>query len=129
MNHFARVQGMEVLKAENGHCEMRMPIGEEQLNVMGNVHGGVSFALADTVVGIACASTGTFFVTLDTSFSYLRPGRDTAYLSGKADVLKMGSQIAVVRVSIYDEREEEIAAGQFTYFNTGNACDMSIFAD
>ncbi|MFH5798655.1 PaaI family thioesterase [Haladaptatus sp. CMAA 1911] len=113
---FADLLGVEVTEAADGHAEGRLEMREElswnQDRLM--AHGGVTFTLADTVGGAALVSLNDQPVpTIDMRIDYLSAG--TGDLYAEADVVRNGSDVGTVNVSVYDEDDEHVAEARGVY--------------
>jgi uncharacterized protein (TIGR00369 family) len=113
---FADLLGVEVTEAADGHAEghveMRQELSWNQDREM--AHGGVTFTLADTVGGAALVSLNDQPVpTVDMRIDYLSAG--TGDLYAEADVVRNGSDVGVVDVSVYDEDDEHLADARGVY--------------
>ncbi len=71
---FALHNGITVTAVEEGYCACRVELGAEGLNPHGIAHGGLLFALCDTVAGTAATSLGRGVVTRSADIHFLRPG-------------------------------------------------------
>ena len=75
---FMRFLGLEIIRAEKGRVEIRLPFREEFLRVDGSdwLHGGVVSALADIAGDYAVITeTAPGVPTIDMRVDYLRPAR------------------------------------------------------
>ncbi|MFP4174547.1 MAG: PaaI family thioesterase [Halobacteriales archaeon] len=98
---FARLLGIEVTRVEDGVAEARMSLTDEHTSnpTRGVAHGGVAFALADTVAGAAVVSLiGEPAPTVDMRIDYLKPATDD--LRARAEVVRRGNTSAVVDVTV-----------------------------
>jgi uncharacterized protein (TIGR00369 family) len=107
---FADLVGVEVTTVEDGHAEgyveMREALSWNADQLM--AHGGVTFTLADTVGGAALVSIVDQPVpTIDMRIDYLEVGEGDLYAEG--DVVRVGSDVGTVEVSISDEDGTEVA--------------------
>jgi uncharacterized protein (TIGR00369 family) len=107
---FADLVGVEVTTVEDGHAEgyveMREDLSWNADQLM--AHGGVTFTLADTVGGAALVSIVDQPVpTIDMRIDYLEVGEGDLYAEG--DVVRVGSDVGTVEVSITDEAGTEVA--------------------
>jgi uncharacterized protein (TIGR00369 family) len=107
---FADLVGVEVTTVEDGHAEgyveMREALSWNADQLM--AHGGVTFTLADTVGGAALVSIVDQPVpTIDMRIDYLEVGEGDLYAEG--DVVRVGSDVGTVEVSITDEAGTEVA--------------------
>lgn len=117
---FVEHLGIEITKAEDGIAEARMPLTEElHSNNWGSVvHGGATYALADSVGGAAVISLAHDVTpTVDMRIDYLAPATDDLHAS--AEVIRFGSSLAMVQVDIYDADENRVATAQGTYKTGG----------
>ena len=71
-NAFAQEIGFVLDNMSYGKAEGSLEIEERHLNLMGAVHGGALFTIADTAAGAAAFSTGKLAVTLDAQINYIR---------------------------------------------------------
>ena len=55
-NPFAQLLGMELLEVREGYAYGRMRMDEHFTNIYGGMHGGCSYALADTLAGLAAGN-------------------------------------------------------------------------
>ena len=88
---FMRFLGLEVVRAEKGVIEVRLPFREEFLRHDGSdwLHGGVVSSLADIVGDYAVITeTGQGVPTIDLRVDYLRPAR-------RGDLLAVGRTLRV----------------------------------
>ncbi|WP_433630913.1 PaaI family thioesterase [Halomicrococcus sp. NG-SE-24] len=113
---FADLLGVEVTAAEDGHAEGRIEMREELSwnRDRQMAHGGVTFTLADTVGGAALVSLNDQPVpTIDMRIDYIEAG--TGDLYAEADVVRNGSDVGVVDVSVHDEDDEHVAEARGVY--------------
>lgn len=67
---FASLNGMSITAAKSGWATAEMTISERHLNEAGIPHGGVYFALADTVFGAATDYVNEKLVTIHGSIDF-----------------------------------------------------------
>lgn len=117
-NSFANYIGMELVEIGEGYAIGRIPLATQHTNIYQGMHGGCSYALADTVAGIAAATCGRYVTTINGTMNYLLPVVDTKYVRCRADVVRQGNRIAVLDVKILNDQEEILCNGSFTYYCT-----------
>lgn len=113
---FIKEMGMELLALEEGYCKGRIVLKEKHLNPLGSAHGGLIFALADTIGGMAAMSYGDKVVTLNASVCFLNPAIDTEYIEAEATVIRDGRTTAIYDVMIRTTEEVDIAKVTLTYY-------------
>ncbi|WP_232686344.1 PaaI family thioesterase [Halobacterium zhouii] len=113
---FAELLGVEVTEAADGHAEGEVAVTQELSWHAEEVkaHGGVTFTLADTVGGAALVSLVDQPVpTVDMRIDYLAAA--SGDLTASADVVRCGSDVGVVDVTVFDEDGEEVADARGVY--------------
>ena len=114
---FMRFLGLELVRAERGTVEIRLPFREEFLRQDGSdwLHGGVVSALADIVGDYAVITeVGTGVPTIDLRVDYLRPAR-RGDLVGVGRTLRVGRTVSVADVEIRDASRTVVAVGRAVY--------------
>ena len=119
INGFIGNNNYNVIKVEEGYCELEGIISETSYNNMNIVHGGYIFGLADTAAGIAALSSvfgsNVNIVTVDASINYFKPAKGEKLIA-KAKTIKPGKTICVVEVMIYDDNEDCVAKSTMTFY-------------
>lgn len=124
---FIDYAGIRFTMAGNGHAEGEIVIEPHHLNPAGALHGGLIFTIMDTIGGFAARTLGVLPTTLTSNINYLRPTLGTKKITAKADVIKRGKNVSVVRIDIFDDRDVLVASGASNYSDlTGRVEDESI---
>lgn len=101
---------------EQGTIETSFVAGEEFLNPVGQVQGGILAAMLDDTMGPALVATldeNQFAPTLNLSISFIKaakPGK----IFGKGKVVKKGKSICYLQGELYDTNNELLATGTAT---------------
>lgn len=114
--YFSAECNIQVTKLGDLSAEGELTVTQASMNPQNIVHGGALYTLMDAVSGIAAITCGRACVTLNSSTSFLRPGKDTEKIYCVASPVKVGSTIAVLRATLTDAAGQELANGTFTYF-------------
>lgn len=97
----------------------------------GILHGGVTCSVIDVVGGIAVFAAAarrmsgdtdidqlaqwfSKLATIDIRIDFLRPGVGEQFVA-KSQIVRAGKRISVVRMDLYNEHEDHIAAGTGSY--------------
>lgn len=115
---FLKYNNIEILSMDKDKCQVKLTITEHSLNPYGIVHGGLTFALGDTAMGVLCKVMGKNVVTLDSNINYLKPGKGS-YLLAIPKLIKMGKTTCVLATEIFDEKSDLIAVMYGTYHIVG----------
>jgi uncharacterized protein (TIGR00369 family) len=118
---FHRLLGLEMVRAEDGVVEMRLPWRDELGRDDGSdwFHGGVISALIDIAGDYAIASKlGRGVPTIDLRVDYLRPAR-RGDLRALARAVKVGRTVGVADVELRDANDAVVAIGRCAYSTAG----------
>ena len=117
---FNALLGIQLVALECGSAEMRIPYRPELLGDAARpaLHGGVTSALIDVTGGTALLTQvqpGDRLSTIDLRIDYLRPA-GKADLIARAEVLRLGNRVGVVKIQAFSgTNEEHIAEGTAVY--------------
>jgi uncharacterized protein (TIGR00369 family) len=114
---YMRFLGLEVVHADRGQVEIRLPFREEFLRQDGSdwLHGGVVSALIDIVGDYAVITeTGVGVPTIDLRVDYLRPARRGDLLA-VGRTLRVGRTVSVADVEVRDVSGALVAVGRGCY--------------
>ncbi len=116
---FHRLLGLELVRAEAGLFEIRVPYRPELLRADGEdwLHGGVLSAAIDIAGDYAIATqAGGDVPTVDLRVDYLRPARGSLLVTARA--VKVGRTLGVADVEVRDDEGRLVALGRGTYLVT-----------
>jgi uncharacterized protein (TIGR00369 family) len=119
---FNQWAGFEVLEAERGRVELRLPWRPEFAQYAGFLHAGVVTALIDTACGFAAATvTGGAVVASHCAVNFLAPARGEAFVA-RARVVKAGRRQVFTTAEVSAEAEGAttlVASGETLLVPTG----------
>ncbi len=118
---FSDLLGIEMVEIGDGHATGTLELSAEHSSSPTRTiaHGGVTYALADTVGGAAViGANGTVTPTIDMRIDYLEPATGGT-LRAEATVVKNGNSVATVEVTIEDDDGCVIATAHGTYKSGG----------
>jgi len=115
---FSRWMGVKVLEVGKGSCMLEMTVREEMLNGFGILHGGVSYAFADSALAFASNSHGRLSVALSNSMSYPAPAVVGDVISATAVELTLGYRTASYDITLINQKNEQIGLFRGTVYRT-----------
>ena len=118
---FNRWAAFEVVSAEKGLVELRMPWRPELGQYAGFLHAGVVTAMIDTACGFAAATVAGNVVASHCAVSFLAQAQGQAFRA-RAQVVKAGRRQVFVRAELSAELDGSstlIAAGETILVPTG----------
>lgn len=110
-----------VLSAEEGRLSFKYIIRKEMTNPMGTLHGGVTAAIMDDIIGATMFSFGepVFYTTINNVIDYFAPAKEGDVIIAETSILKKGKQIVNAQCEIWNEdRSKMIAKGYSNMLKT-----------
>lgn len=117
-----RQAGFEVITAENGIAEIRMPWNDGFTQYSGYLHAGMIAALLDTACGFAAATNAGAVMASHFSMNCLRPAIGRTFVA-KGTTVKAGRKQIFARAELFAENEQGemslVATGETLIVPTG----------
>ncbi len=110
--------GFKVESAAEGHCRISVPVTSRIMNPYGVLHGGITFTLADTGMGIAAytlLAPGERMTTVESSMRYLRPAK-SGRIVAECRVIRRSNRFAITEAEVLDEASEVIAVAGGSFY-------------
>jgi acyl-CoA thioesterase len=108
---FSRHLGLQVDEVAEGYCRLHFLVREDMMNGFGILHGGVSYAAADSAFAFACNSHGRLSVALSTHMDYLETGRVGDVFTVEAREESLKNKIGVYQIRITNQ--DDVLVGLF----------------
>ncbi|MCC9167963.1 hydroxyphenylacetyl-CoA thioesterase PaaI [Pontibacter harenae] len=115
---FSKWLGLEVDEIGEGFCRLHFQVREDMLNGFGTLHGGVTYAAADSAFAFACNSHGRLSVALSTSMDYLEAGKIGDVLTVEAKEEGLKNKIGVYQIRITNQEGLLLALFKGTSYRT-----------
>ncbi len=112
-----------IISAEEGRIEFQYTVRTEWLNPMGNLHGGVTAAIIDDVIGATMFSLNekTFIVTVNNSIDYFSGAKENDNIVAETKIIKRGKQFINTQCEIWNaDKTRLIARGTSNLFKTNS---------
>lgn len=110
-----------VLSAEEGHLEFEYTVRPEWLNPIGNLHGGVTSAIVDDIIGATMFSLNeeAFFTTINNVIDYFAIAKNGEKIIAETQITKRGKQFINAQCEIWNaDKSRLIAKGISNLFKT-----------
>jgi len=115
---FSAWLGVIIDEIRPGYCRLRLLVRPDMLNGFGMVHGGVTFAAADTAFSIACNTHGRQSVGLTVTIDYLAPGQPGDVITFEAEEADLKHRVGVYQVRITNQAGMRLALFKGTAYRT-----------
>ncbi len=116
---FSEWLGIEILASEKGYCKLTCAIRPEMLNGVGTVHGGVTFAMADSAFAFACNMENNISVALDVHMSFTKAGRVGDVFTVEANEVFSSRKTGVYEIRITNQDNDLVGLFKGTCYRTG----------
>jgi acyl-CoA thioesterase len=118
LDYFSQWMGVRVLEIKDGYSKIQITLRKEMLNGFAIVHGGITFALADSAFAFACNSDGKVTVALDASISFSRAGKEKDTLTAEAKLISKTNKTGIYLIEVKNQHNEFIALFKGTCYKT-----------
>mgnify|MGYP005757517575 FL=1 len=117
-NPFMKYNHMEIVTISPECSEIRLRVNPDALNLGGQVHGGLLYALADVVTGITARADGRRYVTQSAHINFIRNVSE-GVVTAKGEMIRRGKTISILRSVVTDEKGTLLAEATVDMFCTG----------
>jgi len=118
-NAFVKLLQMEILELRKGETIMAMPVEPKLTNLYQMAHGGALTTLADTSMGVSCASLGKRVVTLDLNINFIRGAETGETVTAAAKIIHNGKHTLVAESELVNSSGNLVAKARGTFFVVG----------
>lgn len=116
---FSQWLGIELIEIKNNYCLIKMPIKPDMINGLGTVHGGVTFAFADSALAFSSNNTGEAAVALNCYINFTKAAKNGDVLSAESILLTDTRKTAVYDITIRNQNDEVVAGFRGTVYKLG----------
>ena len=117
---FSKLLGLEVEEVGAGYCRLRFTVRPDMLNGFAALHGGVTFAAADSAFAFACNSHGRQSVGLTVTIDYIEAGKLGDVITVEAREESLKHKVGVYQVRATNQQGVVLALFKGTAYRTSN---------
>ncbi|MEW5675638.1 PaaI family thioesterase [Flavobacterium enshiense] len=105
-----------VVLAEKGKLIFRYTVRKEMTNPFGTLHGGVTAAIIDDVIGASLITFGepSFYITINLAIDYFGSAREGDVILAETFLIKKGKQITNATCEIWNDDRTKLLAKGYT---------------
>lgn len=119
-NPYVNLLDMRIEEVTKGRAVLTMPVDpEKHTNLYHVLHGGAVASLADTVMGVACATLGNRVVTIEMNINFIKSAEKNDTVRAAAQVIHSGRQTMVVEAEMTDKAGRLISKARGTFMIIG----------
>lgn len=119
-NVFVNLLQMSLDEVGDGRSILSMPTDPAiHTNLFGMSHGGALASLADTAMGVACASLGRRVVTLEMNMNFIKAAAPGEHITARGNVVHNGRSTLVVEAEVTKGDNVLLAKARGTFYVLG----------
>ena len=116
---FSQWLGIELVEIKDNYCLIKMPVKTEMINGLGTVHGGVTFAFADSALAFSSNNSGEAAVALNCYINFTKAAKNGDVLTAESILLNDTRKTAVYDITIKNQNDEVLAGFRGTVYKIG----------
>ncbi|WP_340820834.1 hotdog fold thioesterase [Methanolobus sp. WCC4] len=120
---FASNSGMILTEVSKGYAKAEMMIEKRHLNILGTVHGGAIFTLADMAFAAASNSHGNVAVAINADISFVKAAFEGT-LCAEAKETSISPKISTYVINVTDEKGDIVAIFNGMAYRKKNRLDI-----
>ncbi len=101
--------GMSIVSVDEGTATLQLTVQPHHTNGLGNCHGGITFALADSAFAFACNSRNQATVAQHNSITYTAPAKAGDRLTAIAREVSLKGRSGIYDVTVTNQHGATIA--------------------
>lgn len=116
---FSEWMGLELLELKAGYVRLQAVIRPEMMNGIGRLHGGVTFAMADSAFAFTCNMENSISVALDAHISFTKAGYVGDIFTIESKEINSTRKTGLYEVRITNQHQELVAVFKGTCYRVG----------
>jgi len=116
---FSQWLGIELTEIKDNYCLIKMPVKPEMINGLGTVHGGVTFAFADSALAFSSNNMGEAAVALNCYINFTKAAKIGDVLTAESILLTDTRKTAIYDITIKNQNDEVVASFRGTVYKIG----------
>lgn len=118
-DEFSKWMNIKMIDIKENYCLLEMPIRKEMINGLKTVHGGVTFAFADSALAFSSNNTGDAAVALNCIINFTKAGKEGDIFRAESILANNTRKTAVYDIKITNQNNELIAKFVGTVYKIG----------
>lgn len=115
-DYFSQWMGIKLIDVREKYCLIEMPVKKEMINGLKTVHGGITFAFADSALAFSSNNTNDASVALNCMISFTKAVRLGDTLTAESILMADTRKTAVYDISITNQHKDLVATFRGTVY-------------
>lgn len=118
-DYFSQWMNIRLIEIKENYCLIEMPVKKEMINGLKTVHGGVTFAFADSALAFSSNNSGDAAVALNCIINFTKAGKEGDVFRAESILANETRKTAVYDIKITNQNDELIAKFVGTVYKIG----------
>ena len=118
-DYFSQFLGIKVIDIKENYSLIEMTITKQMLNGLGTVHGGVTFAFADSAFAFSSNNSGDAAVALSVTINFTKAGREGDVFRAESKLVNNTRKTAIYDINVTNQNDELVAKFVGTVYRIG----------
>ena len=110
-DYFSQWMGIKLIEVREKYCLLEMPVKQEMINGLKTVHGGITFAFADSALAFSSNNTNDASVALNCTINFTKAVKLGDTLFAESILISDTRKTGIYDISI--RNQEQILVGSF----------------
>lgn len=115
-DYFSQWMGIKLIEVREHYCLIEMPIKQEMINGLKTVHGGVTFAFADSALAFSSNNLGDAAVALNCMINFTKAVRLGDILVAESILMADTRKTGVYDITITNQHKVVVASFRGTVY-------------
>ena len=115
-DEFSKWMGIKMIEVREKYCLIEMPIKAEMINGLKTVHGGITFAFADSALAFSSNNTNDASVALNCMISFTKAVKMGDTLVAESILMADTKKTAVYDITITNQHKVMVATFRGTVY-------------
>ena len=113
---FSQWMGIKLIEVREKYCLIEMPIKQEMINGLNTVHGGITFAFADSALAFSSNNTNEASVALNCTINFTKAVKMGDILRAESVLISDTRKTGIYDIKITNQNQELVAAFRGTVY-------------
>lgn len=118
-DYFSQWMNIKLIEVKENYCLIEMPIKKEMINGLKTVHGGVTFAFADSALAFSSNNSGDAAVALNCVINFTKAGKEDDIFRAESILVNNTRKTAIYDIKITNQNEKLVAKFVGTVYKIG----------
>ncbi len=120
-DEFSKWMGIKLIEIKDHYCLIEMPIRKEMINGLKTVHGGITFAFADSALAFSSNNTNEASVALQCSINFTKAVREGDILRAESILISDTRKTGIYDIKITNQQSQLVGSFRGTVYKLGKA--------